>query len=126
MTTSQVQLDTSRIHPGHILDTSWTHLGLLWGSPPHRLTTSPPHLTTSQHKSHNHQVDPLDSLLGAFPMSGTRSVGFVILADLLCFTYAHKRHGNSGSPIYLAGSKLRLLRTSLPILADTFVQLCTD
>lgn len=71
-------------------------------------------------------VDPLDSVLGACPLAKTRQIGFVILADILCFTHAHKRHGDRGSPPLLARSRLRMLRTSLPILAETFFQLCTE
>jgi hypothetical protein len=69
-------------------------------------------------------VDPLDSVLGAFPMSGPRSVGFVIFADLLCFTHAQKRHGDSGNPRTIARLRLRMLRTALPLLSLIFVQLC--
>jgi endonuclease/exonuclease/phosphatase family metal-dependent hydrolase len=69
-------------------------------------------------------VDPLDSILGACPLSGPRSIGFVIFADLLCFTHAHKRHGDSGNPRIIAKTRLRMLRTALPLLSLVFFQLC--
>jgi endonuclease/exonuclease/phosphatase family metal-dependent hydrolase len=69
-------------------------------------------------------VDPLDSVLGAFPLSCSRSIGFVIFADLLCFTHAHKRHGDSGNPRTIARVRIRMLRTALPLLSLHFAQLC--
>ncbi len=54
----------------------------------------------------------------------TRAIGFVIFADILCFTHTHKRHGDSVSPIFLARAKLRMLRTSLPRISNCLAQLC--
>jgi endonuclease/exonuclease/phosphatase family metal-dependent hydrolase len=62
-------------------------------------------------------VDPLDSILGAFPASNLRSVGFVILADLLVFAHAHMRHGDASGAVDLARTRLRMLATNLPKVA---------
>jgi hypothetical protein len=62
-------------------------------------------------------IDPLDSVLGAFPLSISRATGFVILADLLVFAHSHKRHGDHSSAFALAGTRLRMLATSIPRVA---------
>jgi endonuclease/exonuclease/phosphatase family metal-dependent hydrolase len=69
-------------------------------------------------------IDPLDSVLGAFPVNTARASGFVILADILVFAHAHKRHGDSASSFALAGTRLRMLVTSVPRAAAIIDTLC--
>ncbi len=69
-------------------------------------------------------VDPLESVIGAFPMSENRSLDFGIFADLICVTHAHQQHGDSSIPLSLVRIRLRIIRISFFSLADALCSLC--
>ncbi len=56
-------------------------------------------------------VDPLDSWIGAYPMSESRAFGFALLADMLCYCHAHLRHGSSTPALLVGQARLRVVAT---------------
>jgi L-ascorbate metabolism protein UlaG (beta-lactamase superfamily) len=51
-------------------------------------------------------------------MNPTRSLGFVVLADIIVFSHAHKRHGDSNEALAIANTRLRMLTSNIPQIFD--------